>query len=118
MSTPVLEKDALEPDAIDQVAQAIADPTRRGILRLCRDHEHSAGDLAAAFPSISRPAVSQHLGVLHRAGLVQVRPEGNRRLYRSQVSALGPMSRFIDEMWSQRLPALKAAAEAIDAGEA
>lgn len=99
------------PGDVDRVAGALADRTRRSLLRLVRDTERSAGELAAEFPQISRPAVSQHLRVLHDAGLVTVRPVGNRRLYRADATALAPVSRFIDEMWSNRLHRLKQAAE-------
>jgi DNA-binding transcriptional ArsR family regulator len=101
----------LAPDRLDRIAAALADGTRRGLLRLVRDSEASAGELALAFPAISRPAVSQHLKVLHDAGLVSVRSEGNRRMYRAQPEALAPVSRFVDDMWAARLPRLKHAAE-------
>lgn len=99
-------------ERLDAVANALADRTRRGLLQLVRRDELAAGALAAAFPSISRPAVSQHLRVLHDAGLVSIRPEGNRRLYRARADALAPVSQFIDEMWVDRLQRLKQAAEA------
>lgn len=97
--------------SIDAVASALADGTRRGLLRLVRNDECSAGELAAAFPQISRPAVSQHLRVLHEAGLVSVRSLGNRRLYRARTEALAPVSQFIDDMWGDRLQRLKRVAE-------
>jgi DNA-binding transcriptional ArsR family regulator len=96
---------------IDAVAHALADGTRRGLLRLVRDDERAAGDLAAAFPGMSRPAVSQHLRVLHQAGLVSIRPDGNRRLYRARTEGLAEVWQFIDEMWADRLARLKQAAE-------
>ena len=65
-------------ELIDESLRAVADPTRRAILRLVRDREVPAGEIATHFPSISRPAVSQHLRVLADAGLVAVRPDGNR----------------------------------------
>lgn len=102
---------ALDPDRIDAVAHALADGTRRRLLRLVRDAERPAGELAAAFPAMSRPAVSQHLRVLHDAGLVSVRPQGNQRLYRARIEGLAEVWRFIDEMWSDRLARLKQAAE-------
>lgn len=107
-----------DPDelTLDVVAAALSDITRRGLLRLVRIDEHSAGALAAEFPDISRPAVSQHLRVLHEAGLVDVRPEGNRRMYRARTEALAPVSRFIDEMWDDRLRRLKRVAERIETG--
>ncbi len=99
------------PDPIDAVAHALADGTRRNLLRLVRDDELAAGDLAAAFPQMSRPAVSQHLRVLHDAGLVSIRPDGNRRYYRARREALAGVWEYIDEMWTDRLSKLKAVAE-------
>jgi DNA-binding transcriptional ArsR family regulator len=102
---------AAAPERLDAVARALADGTRRGLLRLVRDDERSAGALAAAFPAISRPAVSQHLRVLHHAGLVTMRRDGSRRLYRARREGLADVRRFLDEMWSDRLARLKVAAE-------
>ena len=96
---------------LDATARALADPTRRRILRLVRDHEASAGDLAAAFAHLSRPAVSQHLRVLQDADLVTVRRDGNHRRYRSRPEGLDDMRTFIDEMWTDRLVRLKRASE-------
>ncbi len=84
---------------------------RRAILRLVRDDELPAGEIAVHFPSMSRPAVSQHLRVLADAGLVDVRPQGNRRLYRWRREGLRDAVSFVEEMWSDRLARLKAAAE-------
>lgn len=96
---------------MDAALRAVADPTRRAILRLVRDDELPAGEVALHFPSMSRPAVSQHLRVLVDAGLVEVRAEGNRRLYRWQREGLRDAAGFVDEMWSDRLARLKNAAE-------
>lgn len=96
---------------IDESLRAVADPTRRAILRLVRDSELPAGDIAAHFPTISRPAVSQHLRVLSDAGLVRVRPAGNRRLYRWRREGLNDAATFVEEMWADRLARLKQAAE-------
>ena len=90
--------------------RALADPTRRAILRLVHDGELAAGEIARHFPAMSRPAVSQHLRVLAGAGLVAVRPSGNLRLYRWRPEGLTDVTAFLEEMWSDRL-ALKAAAE-------
>src|SRR3954471_2538992 len=102
---------AAAPARIDAVAHALADSTRRNLLRLVRDDERAAGELAAEFPHLSRPAVSQHLRVLHDAGLVSIRPDGNRRLYRARTEALSDVWEFIDDMWSDRLAKLEVAAE-------
>ena len=103
-------------EALDRVANALADRTRRRLLRLVRVGEHSAGDLASVFPGISRPAVSQHLRVLHDAGLVRVRADGPRRMYRVDAEGLAPITQFVDEMWISRLAELKRAAEHITSG--
>lgn len=96
---------------MDEALRAVADPTRRAILRLVRDRELAAGEIAASFPSISRPAVSQHLRVLIDSALVEVRPDGNRRLYRWRREGLRDATEFLDEMWSDGLARLKIAAE-------
>jgi DNA-binding transcriptional ArsR family regulator len=96
---------------MDAALRAVADPTRRAILRLVRDHELAAGEIAASFPSISRPAVSQHLRVLADSALVEVRPDGNRRLYRWRREGMRDAAEFFDEMWSEGFARLKIAAE-------
>lgn len=96
---------------IDDSLRAVADPTRRAILRLVRDREVPAGEIATHFPSMSRPAVSQHLRVLADAGLVAVRADGNRRLYRWRREGLRDAAAFVEEMWTERLTRLKQAAE-------
>ena len=96
---------------MDDSLRAVADPTRRAILRLVRDDELPAGEIARHFPSISRPAVSQHLRVLADAGLVDVRADGTRRLYRWRREGLRDAAAFMEEMWSDRLARLKRAAE-------
>jgi DNA-binding transcriptional ArsR family regulator len=98
-------------EVVDESLRAVADPTRRAILRLVRDRELPAGEIARRFPTMSRPAVSQHLRVLADAGLVAVRPDGNRRLYRWRPEGLRDAAAFVEEMWSDRLARLKAAAE-------
>ena len=96
---------------MDEALRAVADPTRRAILRLVRDDERPAGEIAGHFPAMSRPAVSQHLRVLTDAGLVEVRPDGNRRLYRWRPEGLRDAAAFLEEMWSDNLARLKNAAE-------
>ena len=90
--------------------RAISDPRRREIIRLVRWDEHSAGDIAAHF-DVSRPAISQHLTVLRRAGLLNERREGNRRLYRARPEGLVDLRTYVEDFWSDRLTRLKAAAE-------
>jgi DNA-binding transcriptional ArsR family regulator len=90
--------------------RAIAEPRRRAILRLVRDEERSAGDIASHF-EVTRPAVSQHLSVLKEAGLVSERRNGTKRLYRARPEGLVELRQFLDELWGERLEALKREAE-------
>jgi len=70
----------LESEAEVGVFRALADPTRRQILRDLRGGELAAGEIAGRFP-ISGPSVSRHLGVLKGAGLVRERRDANRIYY-------------------------------------
>ncbi len=91
---------------VDAVAHALAEPTRREILRLVRDEERMVGDIASQF-EVTRPAISQHLKVLYDAHLVAVRADGNRRYYRARPEALGDLRRWIDAYWRESLATLK-----------
>jgi DNA-binding transcriptional ArsR family regulator len=95
---------------VDTALRALAEPTRRRILRLVRDRERTAGDIAGHF-DVSRPAVSQHLRVLEDARLVTVRRDGTRRWYRARPEGLGELQRWLQTMWVDRLGDLKRAAE-------
>jgi len=95
---------------MEATLKAIAAPHRRRILRLVRDEELSAGEIAAHF-DVTRPAVSQHLTVLKEAGLVNERRNGTRRLYRARPEGLLELRAFLEELWGERLEALKREAE-------
>jgi DNA-binding transcriptional ArsR family regulator len=95
---------------MEAALKAIAAPHRRQILSLVRDGELSAGEIAAQF-DVTRPAVSQHLGVLKEAGLVEERRNGTRRLYRARPEGLQPVREFLELFWDERLEALKLEAE-------
>ena len=96
--------------AMEAALKAIAEPNRRRILYLVRDEELAAGEIAAHF-ELTRPAISQHLGVLREAGLVSERRNGVRRLYRARPEALTELKAFLDELWGDKLEALKREAE-------
>lgn len=96
--------------SMDAVAHAVAEPNRRAILRVVRDGERSVGEIAAEF-DITRPAVSQHLRVLHDADLVTVRAVGNRRLYRARPEGLAELRRWMEEFWRASLATLKVEVE-------
>jgi DNA-binding transcriptional ArsR family regulator len=87
-----------------QVLTALADPTRRKILESLRAAPRTVVQLAARQP-VSRPAVSQHLKVLERAGLVKVEPRGNRRLYSVRRDGLDELRRYLETFWSDVLNA-------------
>jgi DNA-binding transcriptional ArsR family regulator len=99
-----------EGSKVQQVLQAISEPRRREILRLVREGELAAGDIAAHF-DVTRPAVSQHLTILKNAGLLRERREGTRRFYIARPEALGELRAFLDDFWAQGLQHLKQAAE-------
>ncbi len=97
---------------------AIADPTRRALLDILQaEGPQPAGELARRFPHISRPAVSKHLRLLRAARLVQVEKAGRERMYRLTAADLRQVADWVaryDGYWTDRLAALKAAAERKD----
>lgn len=93
---------------MDAVLQALADPSRRTVLEILRDHPATAGELADALP-IARPGVSRHLRVLREAGLVDVRHEAQRRIYSLRPDALVEVDQWLENyraLWQNRLDAL------------
>jgi len=101
---------------IDLAFTALAEPRRREILRVLADRELAAGEIAARF-DVTRPAISQHLGVLREAGLVEERREGTRRHYRVRTTGLEPVRAWLESFWDERLDALRVAAEAEAEGD-
>jgi DNA-binding transcriptional ArsR family regulator len=99
---------------MEAALKAIAEPRRRQILELVRDGELSAGEIAAHF-DVTRPAISQHLGVLKEAGLVNERRNGTRRLYVARPEGLRDLQTFLEGFWDERLDALRREAEAKEA---
>jgi DNA-binding transcriptional ArsR family regulator len=95
---------------VDAALRAIAEPRRREILDLVRTRERAAGDIAAHF-DVSRPAISQHLGVLEDAGLVSVRRDGNHRWYRARPEGMAELREYLDGFWTTHLASLKDVAE-------
>ena len=92
------------------VFQVLAEPRRRELLALLADGERTAGDIANRF-DVTRQAVSQHLRVLHAAGLIHERREGTRRWYRARPEGLAEVRAYVEAMWPAALDQLKAAAE-------
>jgi DNA-binding transcriptional ArsR family regulator len=88
--------------------EAIAEPSRRQILDLLRAGERPAGELVEE-TGLSQPGVSKHLKMLRQAGLVSVRPDGQRRLYRLEGRALAALDAWLKpfrSFWADRLDAL------------
>jgi DNA-binding transcriptional ArsR family regulator len=90
---------------------ALAEPRRRAILMLVRDEPRSVNEIAAHF-DVTQQAVSQHLQVLRDAGLVAVRPVGQRRLYAVRTAGLESVREFLAQLWPESLENLKQAVEA------
>jgi DNA-binding transcriptional ArsR family regulator len=95
---------------MEAALKAIAEPRRRAILRLVRDRELPAGEIADQF-EVTRPAISQHLRVLKDAGLIVERREGTKRLYRAVPEAVEEIRAFLEQFWDENLDRLKFAAE-------
>jgi DNA-binding transcriptional ArsR family regulator len=95
---------------MEAALRAIAEPRRRRILQLVWEQELSAGEIASQF-EVTRPAISQHLGVLKEAGLVDERRNGTQRLYRARPQGLAELKSYLDGFWGERLGALQRDAE-------
>jgi DNA-binding transcriptional ArsR family regulator len=85
---------------------ALADPTRRQVFEQLRHGAKPVGIIAAQLP-VSRPAVSQHLSVLKKAGLVADRAEGTRRVYYVDPQGLASIGIWLDQFWEDALAAFK-----------
>jgi len=101
---------AHEAPSADAVFKALADPHRRQIMRLVQLHALPAGQIAAQF-EITQQAVSLHLTVLKKAGLLTEHRDGARRLYQLRPEALRPARAVLDEFWPDALARLKQAVE-------
>jgi DNA-binding transcriptional ArsR family regulator len=87
----------------------LAEPTRRRILDLLRDTERPVNELVASL-QVSQPGVSKHLRVLREAGLVEVRVDAQRRLYRLRLEPLAEIDEWLApyrRLWGDRLDALE-----------
>jgi DNA-binding transcriptional ArsR family regulator len=94
---------------LDATFRALADPTRRAILRRLAAGERTVSELAAPF-EISLPAITKHLHVLQRAGLVEQRKDGRMRHCRivgDPLRRAGAWIEAYEEFWSGRLDALE-----------
>lgn len=96
--------------SLDNVFHALADPTRRAMLRRLVSGELNIGELAAPF-NMSFAAASKHVRVLEAAGLLRRKVEGRRHVCRIEPSPLAAADawlRFYERFWTKRLDALEA----------
>ena len=95
------------------VFNAVAESRRRDILELLAPDERAVGEIAAAL-EMAQPSVSKHLNVLLTAGLVTVRRDGRRALYRTDADALRPLHEWsgsFAQYWRRQLSRIKEHAE-------
>lgn len=89
-----------------------AEPNRRRLLHLLAGSEQAVSDLAAHF-EVSRSAVSQHLLLLEKAGLVMARKEGRNRYYRLDPQGMGRLRDLVSQFWTNELDLLASDAAAL-----
>lgn len=99
---------------MDATLKTLAEPRRREIVRLVWSQELPATTIAAHFSDVTRSAISQHLAVLRRSGLVNERREGTRRLYSANRHEVAKLRSFLDAFWTDGLERLRDLAEASD----
>jgi DNA-binding transcriptional ArsR family regulator len=91
-------------ETYETVLEALGDATRRQILHRLRSGPAAVNQLAAHLP-VSRPAVSQHLRVLHRSGLVAYEQVGTSNVYRLDPAGVEPLRTWLDDFWQTALDA-------------
>ena len=92
--------------------QALSNETRFKIVSLVREREMTAGGIARHF-KLTRPGVSQHIGILRDAGLLEERRVGAKRLYAINGENFGELVEYAETFWRSRLRRLKHAAESM-----
>ena len=100
-------------DTTQNAFRALADPTRRDILRLLSEKDMTIAQVSGRF-DMTRAAVKKHLTVLSDGGLITVEPRGRERINRINPAGLSPVLSWFeifDHFWDDRLAALKTAIE-------
>ena len=106
----------LNRESLDRTLFALADPTRRGVIDLLRKKPRKASDLADAL-AITRPAMSRHLRVLRKSGLVREESDeddARLRIYRLERAPFDDLEGWLEEVrgfWKDQLSAFKVHAE-------
>jgi DNA-binding transcriptional ArsR family regulator len=101
------------PDQIQNAFRALADPTRRDIVRMLASQDMTIAQLTDRF-DMTRAAVKKHLTVLSDGGLIQVEARGRERINRLEPKGMAPVLdwlSFFDQFWDERLSTLKEAIE-------
>jgi DNA-binding transcriptional ArsR family regulator len=97
--------DELADDEVDELFHALADRTRRDILRRCATGEPSVSQLARDYP-MSFAAVQKHVAVMERAGLITKERRGREQLVRTDADAVGRVRQVLDQLemtWRGRI---------------
>lgn len=97
-------------DSIDPVFAALANPTRRELLRLLRDEGEQPVQYLADHFAMQRPSISEHLKVLREVGLVSEQKQGRQRYYRLQGAPLQAIHHWLapyERFWQDRLTNLE-----------
>jgi DNA-binding transcriptional ArsR family regulator len=106
----------LDRNSLDRTLLALADPTRRGVVDLLRKKPRKASDLADAL-AMTRPAMSRHLRILRKSGLVREEShedDARLRIYRLERARFDELEGWLEEVrgfWEDQLSAFKAYAE-------
>lgn len=91
------------------VFQAIADPTRREIIRILANQSLNLNSVAENF-DVSRPAISKHIKILEECGLIIIKQQGRERFCEANLKSLAQVSQWIEQyriFWTQKLDALE-----------
>ncbi|MGH8945497.1 MAG: ArsR/SmtB family transcription factor [Acidimicrobiia bacterium] len=102
--------DALDEQTVDRLFHALADATRRDIVKRAMQGEHSISDLARSY-EMSFAAVQKHVAVLEEAGLVSKHQRGREKLVRSNIDAIRTANGLLEEMealWRDRIDRIEA----------
>jgi DNA-binding transcriptional ArsR family regulator len=97
-------------EQLSELFRVLADPQRIAILMMVHERELPAGEIAKHFHT-TRQAISQHLRQMTDAGLLDLRREGTKRIYRVRAEGLGKLRSFLERFWDDRLSALKSSIE-------
>jgi DNA-binding transcriptional ArsR family regulator len=108
------------PDHLTPIFAALADPTRRAIVARLAQGEASVGELAAPFEELTVRAISKHIGVLEKAGLVTRRQDSQRRPSRLQLAPLRQVDDWLGpyrRLWDERFNRMETVIDRIKKGE-